>query len=112
MPTYVLTPPPSVNAMYYNVAGAGRRKTRQYQAWIRGELRALLAQRAKPVDGKATVKITLPKSRGDIDNKVKPTLDLLVRAGVLPDDKQKFVSGISVSVGNVQMMHVQVDAVV
>lgn len=39
MTTFVLTPPPSANAMYYNVAGAGRRKTRQYQAWIRGELK-------------------------------------------------------------------------
>lgn len=72
MPTYVLTPPPSVNAMYYNVAGAGRRKTRQYRAWIAGELKALLAQRATPVDGKATVKITLPKSRGGTPYAVRP----------------------------------------
>jgi Holliday junction resolvase RusA-like endonuclease len=105
---FVLTPPPSVNAMYYNVAGGGRRKTRQYAAWIRGELKALLAQRAKPFEGCATVTITLPKSKADPDNKIKPTLDLLVRAGVLKDDRSDYVSGVSVTVGDVQMMHVEV----
>lgn len=96
--------------MYYNVAGAGRRKTRQYQAWIRGELKALIAQRAKPVVGCATVSITLPKSKGDADNKIKPTLDLLVRAGVLKDDRSDYVSGVSVTFGLVDMMHVKVES--
>jgi len=109
VPTFILSPPPSANKLYFNVAGKGRRKSREYCAWIKGEMKALIAQRAKPVEGCATITITLPRSRGDVDNKIKPTIDLLVRAGILRDDRSDFVSGVSVSFGeNIEMMHVTI----
>lgn len=110
MPEFTLTaPPPSVNAMYFNrkpsvhkPAGKvrGRGKTDRYQAWIRGEMNALLAQRARPVDWPVTIEITLPaKLRGDCDNRIKGCQDLLVRAGIIPSDSARFVHSVSISRG-------------
>jgi Holliday junction resolvase RusA-like endonuclease len=108
MTTYILQQPPSLNAMYYNVAGKGRRKSHQYISWIRGELKALIAQRAKPFEGPAKVIITCPKTRGDIDNRIKPTLDLLVRAGVLRDDRSDYVRLVEIKwASDIQIMHVE-----
>lgn len=97
MASYILTAPPGVNALYYNVPGIGRRKTREYTSWIKCALKELMAQRARPVEGCAKISLSFPKSRHDIDARVKPSLDLLVRAGVLKDDAPKFVSDISVN---------------
>lgn len=108
MTIYVLSVPPSINACFANTK-QGRRKTAKYRSWIRGELKALVAQRARPVAVPASVSITLPRSmRGDCDNRIKPTLDLLVRAGVLKDDRSDFVRSVSATIGNVEMMHVEV----
>lgn len=112
MTTYVLAVPPSVNQMYANAKRGGRFKTRAYKSWIAGELKALLAQRAKPLGSPAVISITLPLgTRGDCDNRIKPTIDLLVHAGILKDDRSDFVRSVSVSFGGVQMMHVEVSAV-
>lgn len=110
MAKYLLSPPPSANALFYNVSGAGRRKTRQYQSWIKNALKELMVQRARPFEGCAKVTITLPKSRGDADNKIKPTLDLLVRAEILRDDSPSYVSAVTVTFGDVQQMEVEIAA--
>jgi Holliday junction resolvase RusA-like endonuclease len=108
--TYVLAVCPSVNKCFANSV-KGRRKTRAYTSWARGELKALIAQRAKPIGVPANISITLPiKTRGDCDNRIKPVVDLLVRAGVLQDDRSDFVRSVSVSFGQVDMMHVSVTA--
>ena len=106
MPTYVISTPPSANALFHNRKG-GRFKTRAYTAWIKGELLALTSQRAKPVGVRAGVSIKLPrKTRGDCDNRIKPVLDLLVRAGILVDDRSDYVASVSISYDDVQMCHV------
>lgn len=97
--------------MYYNMPGKGRRKTRQYASWIQGELKALIAQRARPFTERATVSITIPNhTRGDCDSRIKATLDLLVRAGILKDDRSDFVKAVSVTFGDVQCLHVKIEA--
>lgn len=112
MPTYIISVPPSANHLFHNLRNGGRRKTRKYISWIDGELKALMAQRAKPVPGGVSVKLTIPKStRGDMDNRIKPALDLLVRAGIIADDRSEFVRSISMTIGDVQMMHVQIEPV-
>lgn len=113
MSTYVLSVPPSTNSLFFNVKGRGRVKSTKYRAWIKGELLALIAQRAKPVTERAAVSITIPKAtRGDADNRIKPTMDLLVRAGILTDDSGKHVGSISVTFGDVQMIHVAITPMV
>lgn len=111
MPVYLISVPPSANALYANSKSGGRHKTKAYAAWTRGELKALLAQRAKPIGARAIIKITVPhNNRIDADNKIKPTLDLLVRAGVLADDSCKYVAEVSAAFGDVRECHVSVEA--
>lgn len=107
-----LAVPPSTNKLYAN-AGRSRKKTAAYSAWIRGELKALVAQRAKPVPIPVTISILLPDTmRGDASNRIKATEDLLVRAGIIPNDSKKFVRSISISFHSGPMMFVEVDTIV
>jgi Holliday junction resolvase RusA-like endonuclease len=46
----------------------------------------------------------------DIDGYTKSILDLLVRAGVLVDDRSDFVSSVTASFGDVEMCQVSVEA--
>jgi Holliday junction resolvase RusA-like endonuclease len=113
MPTFELDLCPSVNALYRNVRGRGRVKTARYRSWIRGQLKALVAQRARPVVPPVAILIELPDNmRGDPDNRTKAILDLLVAASIIPDDnigiiKQLFISstprtGMSVTVESIR----------
>lgn len=59
----------------------------------------LLAQEAKPIKGQVSVTIglTSPTKRlYDIDNRIKPVLDLIVKAGVIEDDSIRIVRRITV----------------
>lgn len=108
---FTLSVPPSANKLFANVHGKGRVKASAYRAWIKGELNALIAQRAKPVGVRASVSITLPNTtRGDADNRCKATLDILVRAGVLTDDSRKHLASVTIGFGDVKMMQVEVTA--
>jgi Holliday junction resolvase RusA-like endonuclease len=86
---FEITVPPSLNGMYFNFPGHGRVPTTKYTGWkaIAGwEIRA-----ANPtkISGPYRFTLLLPeKLRGDIDNRVKATLDLLVSLGVTPDDSK------------------------
>lgn len=113
MTTYVLSVPPSTNQLFVNRKSGGRFKASKYRAWIKGELAALLAQRARPVTGRSAVTITIPKgTRGDCDNRIKPAIDLLVRAGILADDSSAHLGAVSMTFGDVQMMHVSIEPMV
>lgn len=81
--------PPSVNGMYYNrPKGGGRGKTLAYRNWRRDALIELATQDRWHVPGKVEVRIYLPAiTRGDADNRIKATLDALVAAGRIEDDK-------------------------
>ena len=84
-----LPEPPSVNAAYSNVRGKGRIKTREYKAWHTECL--WMIKQAKPgiIKGEYTVALFLSeKTRKDVDNCLKPTLDLLASVGVSEDDKR------------------------
>lgn len=89
--------PPSVNAMYSNVAGRGRVPTDDYKKWKNNAGWELQAQRIKPVAGQVEIKIDLDQSRrGDADNRTKAVLDLLVTHGVIKNDSKKFVRRVSI----------------
>jgi len=85
--TLTLPIPPSVNGLYRNVAGRGRVKTRKYEAWCSAAGWELEIQRAGQIKGPYEAAITLPPVRGDIDNRAKALLDLLVAHGVTGDDR-------------------------
>lgn len=103
--------PPSVNALYRNVPQKGRVKTKAYSAWIAHA--GLLVNRQKPerCDGDVSVECVFgPRNRRrDIDNCLKPVLDLIQRCGVIENDKN--VVKVSAEWGDVDGARVRVRAV-
>lgn len=96
MISYDLPLPPSVNNLYFNSPRGGRVKTERYRKWIEAARWALLAQRARPIAGQVRLDILVSeKSRADLENHAKATIDLFVSHGVLQDDCKAFVRGIS-----------------
>ena len=80
---------PSTNNLFFNAKnGKGRRKTDEYKAWIEEAGYRLNSQQAMPIHGAVHVSISLPeKTRGDIDNRIKAALDLVVARGLIDDDR-------------------------
>ena len=81
-----LTMPPSVNACWANVPKKGRVRSTAYRRWSKLATQELQQQQAGRVAGKFCIVITAKrtKRKRDIDNLVKPILDLL--AGVVTAD--------------------------
>lgn len=81
--------PPSTNKLFRNVPGVGRVKTSEYVRWSKSALMTMVVQKPKPVKGSVRVEITCRRvsRRRDIDNIIKPTLDILVRGGLIEDDR-------------------------
>ena len=79
--------PPSANHCWVNVAGAGRVRSPQYRAWHKAAAQEAALKRGR-IEGRYTALIELGSlgPLADVDNRTKPTLDLL--AGLLTDDDQ------------------------
>ncbi len=93
---YVLSVPTSTNRLFI---GKGKRKTADYTDWIATAGGEILAQRPKmPIkalpSGPYAVTVEIPETDpGDIDNRMKAVLDLLVRMQITPDDRWLWVQG-------------------
>lgn len=84
--------PPSVNSLFRNVPGRGRVKTGTYKSWRR--VADSYALRQKPQGGfpkferDFEVIVCVPsKTRGDVDNRGKASLDVLKVYGIISDDR-------------------------
>jgi len=84
--TIRLPMPPSANACWANVEKVGRVRSTAYRRWSKLAVQELQAQQAGRVAGKFAVVITArrTKRKRDIDNIIKPLLDLL--SGVVTAD--------------------------
>lgn len=81
--------PPSLNHIFRNVPGVGRVKTGDYKRWITQNGYAVLAQRPEKHKGDVAVHIRIgPRTRSDLDNRIKPVLDLLTKMQVIEDDSK------------------------
>lgn len=89
--------PPSANNLYFNVPGRGRVKSSSYEDWLHqaGILirRQGIARMTQRVDIVFSLEDKHP--RRDASNAIKPLEDLLVKLGVLPDDRSKFVRSVT-----------------
>ena len=88
--TFVLDTPPSTNNLFINKKGGGRFKAPAYADWLKAAGWQLNAQRAKHMPGRVKViirAIRVDNRRRDIDNIIKPVLDLLVKQKVIEDDR-------------------------
>ena len=82
--------PPSVNAMYKRGRGYGLYKSKEAKEWVT-ECLWLLKKNRKKFGGKVDVEIHFFFKRdSDIDNRIKPLLDLFQEAGVYKNDKQVY----------------------
>jgi crossover junction endodeoxyribonuclease RusA len=87
-----IPPPPSVNALFANVAGKGRVRSARYRQWATAAGWMLQSQRANwpaiAAGQPYSVALRLPVDyRSDIDNAAKGPIDLLVSLGIVPDDR-------------------------
>lgn len=86
---YTIDPPPSANKLWKIRAGR-MVKTDEYKRWKIAAGWSIKAQRqGEPLDGPATVTLSLkrPRKNADIDNRIKPVLDALEAGGAIVNDK-------------------------
>ncbi len=85
--------PPSTNRLFFNARGKGGRgriKTALYRRWSNNAVLSIFAQvpAAKRIGGAVSLSICVPSGmRGDIDNRLKATIDALVKSNRIDDDK-------------------------
>jgi crossover junction endodeoxyribonuclease RusA len=87
--TLVLPTPPSVNAMFRNVPGKGRARTKLYEDWLGHAGWRLRAQRPAKVAGPVLILVGIERTSlsADVDNRIKALFDLLVAHNVIDNDK-------------------------
>ena len=93
--------PFSANKMYVPVAKGKLVKSKKYNSWI--EINTpilkenLLPAKKFPIEVEILVLAdTQWKMRSDADNIIKPIVDLLVRAEIVPDDTSRFIESVKV----------------
>lgn len=81
--------PVSVNAMYRNVSGRGRVKTKRYKEWIKAAEAGLGGDPLGFVAGPVMLQIFVrrpDKRKRDISNLIKGVEDFLVTKNIIEDD--------------------------
>lgn len=89
--------PPSVNEAFRNVRGKGRVRTEAYNDWASHASWVIRSQRPGSMRGNCVVMIGIDRvsARADIDNRLKLSLDMLVKEKVIEDDR--FVTAIAMT---------------
>lgn len=93
--------PFSANNMYTPVAKGKMIKSKKYRNWISLNTpilkENLLPATKLPIDVEILIMADVFwKMKCDSDNIIKPIIDLLVRAEIVPDDKTRFINSVKV----------------
>lgn len=103
--------PPSVNALYANVPGKGRVKTKTYREWIRAASNRVFGTSIpERIDGSFTAEIDIfQRTLGsDLDNRIKACLDFCKRIGAIKDDRYLVSLKVELFVGEPRvLLHLQ-----
>jgi Holliday junction resolvase RusA-like endonuclease len=86
--TTTITMSPTVNNLYANVPGKGRRMTGHYKVWRQGVV-TYMALTLKRIDGPVRIDYMFNLGstfRGDLSNRIKAIEDALVEAGIIKGD--------------------------
>ena len=82
--------PPSSNNMFVNNPNGGRFRSSQYDGWLSEAGWVVAGQRPGRIAGRFEIEVTMPrparKGRFDLDNRLKPVLDLLTKQRIISDD--------------------------
>lgn len=90
--------PVPLSDCFTNALGKGRVPTKRYKAWQTEALWMIKSQRPQPIKGQVSVSVGLvaPDKRArDAGNCDKAIGDILVKAGLIEDDSNKFVRRLS-----------------
>lgn len=81
-------PPPSLNNLFVN-GRKGRFKSPEYKEWQTRACLQIRRQSGWHVPGSVDIRLVFSRAqtRADLDNLIKPTLDLLMAAGRISDDR-------------------------
>ena len=93
--------PFSANKMYAPVARGKMVKSKKYNEWIDKNVSivkdSLLPAKEFPIEVEILIMADSQwKMRCDSDNIIKPIVDLLVRAEIVPDDTSRFIESVKV----------------
>jgi Holliday junction resolvase RusA-like endonuclease len=91
----------SANKMYTPIARGQMAKSKKYNAWIEKHTpilkEALEPAKEFPIDVEILVMASWDwKYKNDTDNLIKPIVDLLKRADIIPDDTTRYVNSVKV----------------
>lgn len=93
--------PFSANKMFVPISRGKLVKSKQYRDWIDKNL-PVLVEDLEPITS-FPVEIELVvysgtdwQNKRDIDNCIKPIIDLMVRANILPDDTTNYIGNVSI----------------
>lgn len=93
--------PFSANQMYVPIARGKLIKSKKYNKWIETNIPILQEKLLPPEKFPIKVDILIMadyiwKSKHDTDNIIKPLIDLLVKAKIIPNDTTKYINGVNV----------------
>ena len=93
--------PFSANQMYVPIARGKLIKSKKYRNWIDKNIPILQEKLLPPDKFPITVDILIMadymwKTKHDTDNIIKPLIDLLVKAKIIPNDTTRYINGVSV----------------
>lgn len=93
--------PFSANKMYAPVARGKMVKSKKYNDWIQKNVSIIKENLLKASNYPIEIEILIMadyqwKMKCDTDNIVKPIVDLLVRAEIVPDDTSRFIESVKV----------------
>lgn len=93
--------PFSANKMYTPIAKGKLVKSKKYNLWIETNTpilkEKLLPAKKFPIEVEILVLADVQwKMKSDADNIIKPIVDLLVRAEIVPDDTSRFIESVKV----------------
>lgn len=95
--------PFSANDMYAPIGRGILRKTKRYNNWIKHNVEIVKSEMDKVDFFPISINVVVIGGRGlnsmtrnDVDNFKKPICDLLVKAGIIPDDEKKYIESVSI----------------
>lgn len=95
--TLALQIPPSLNNCFVNSPHGGRFPSGRYKEWMAAAQSALEAQNPPRFTAvvEVLIRIAHPVRQCDIDNRIKPILDALTKAKIIPGDDHRFLRKVS-----------------
>ena len=93
--------PFTANKMYAPIARGKMVKSRQYINWLQKNKEIIKKNLLPPQEFPIEIQLTIFSNydwmnKNDIDNLIKPTIDLLVKSEILPDDSTKYIQNVNI----------------